>query len=172
MGSDSLLLDVLLLGLTLLAACGTVFARSLLRAAISLGATSVFLALLMFRLDAPMAAVFELSVCAGLITVIFASAVSLMKLPDAAQVTEAGHERTRRYLPLLALLLLVGLVLAFLGLPATVPALPALPAQPAAGLGATLWGARQVDLLGLILILLVGAFGVVVFFKSRERRHG
>ena len=64
-------LDLILLGGMLLCCLWAVMARGLLRAAIALATTSVVLAIIMFRLDSPLAAVFELSVCAGLITVVF-----------------------------------------------------------------------------------------------------
>lgn len=162
-----MVVDLLLLILTLIAGFGTIYSRSLLRAAISLGVTSIFLSLLMFRLGSPMAAVFELSVCAGLITVIFASAISLMKVPVSSEIIAAGKERIKRYLWLPILLLVVGGLLVAIGLPGVVPRLPEPPVQ---GVGRVLWTLRQPDLLGQIIILLTGAFGVVVFFK--ERHHG
>jgi len=60
--------------------CGAVvavLARSLIRAAAALGVGSAALALLFFALDAPYAGGFELSVGAGLISVLFVIAISL-----------------------------------------------------------------------------------------------
>ena len=51
--------------------------RRLMRAAIALAAASVMLSLVMYQLEMFWAAVFELSVCAGLITVVLISASSL-----------------------------------------------------------------------------------------------
>jgi NADH-quinone oxidoreductase subunit J len=50
-----------------------------LKAAICLGVASALLGVLFFVLNAPYAAVFELSICAGLITVLFVSTISLTK---------------------------------------------------------------------------------------------
>jgi NADH-quinone oxidoreductase subunit J len=50
--------------------------RDLLRAALSLAVLSVVLAALFFKLGAPYAGAFELSVCAGLVTVLFVAAIS------------------------------------------------------------------------------------------------
>jgi NADH-quinone oxidoreductase subunit J len=61
--------------------------RDLIKSAIALGIASALLAAIFFILDAPFAAVFELSVCAGLVTVLLLSAVSMLK------DEEAGHER-------------------------------------------------------------------------------
>ena len=66
------------LGLCVL--CGAlvaVLAKSLIRAAAALGLGSAALALLFFALDAPYAGGFELSVGAGLISVLFIVAISL-----------------------------------------------------------------------------------------------
>ena len=51
--------------------------KDLIKSAIALGVSSGLLAAIFFILDAPFAAVFELSVCAGLITVLLLSAVSM-----------------------------------------------------------------------------------------------
>ena len=53
--------------------------NNLLFAAISLAALSAILAIMFYQLDSPYAAVFELSVCAGLITALFVSAISLTR---------------------------------------------------------------------------------------------
>lgn len=54
-----------------------VLVKNLLRAAVALGASSVALAALFFVLEAPYAGAFELSVGAGLISVLFIVAISL-----------------------------------------------------------------------------------------------
>ena len=56
-----------------------VSSKELLFAAISLAALSAALAIMFYRLNSPYAAVIELSVCAGLITALFASVISLTK---------------------------------------------------------------------------------------------
>ena len=53
--------------------------NNLLFAAISLAALSAILAIMFYQLNSPYAAVFELSVCAGLITALFVSAISLTR---------------------------------------------------------------------------------------------
>ena len=54
-----------------------VFRRNLIQAAVALGLGSAALAALFFMLDAPYAGGFELSVGAGLISVLFIVAISL-----------------------------------------------------------------------------------------------
>ena len=70
-------LEILILILLVVAALWTVMTRSLLRSAIGLALTSAILTLAIFRMNASLAAVFELSVCAGLIPVLFISVISL-----------------------------------------------------------------------------------------------
>jgi len=54
-----------------------VMVKNTLRAAVAVGASSLALAALFFLLDAPYAGAFELSVGAGLISVLFIVAISL-----------------------------------------------------------------------------------------------
>lgn len=56
--------------------------RDILKAGIALGVLSIILSVLFFKFDSPYAAVFELSICAGLITVLFTSVVSLTQDKD------------------------------------------------------------------------------------------
>jgi NADH-quinone oxidoreductase subunit J len=68
--------------LTLAVVAGALIAvltENLLRAAIALGAGSAALAMLLFLLGAPHAGGFELSVGAGLISVLFIVAISLVE---------------------------------------------------------------------------------------------
>ena len=66
-----------LAAIVLVGAIAAVLSRNLLRAAIALGAGSVALAMLFFLLGAPYAGSFELSVGAGLVSVLFIVAISL-----------------------------------------------------------------------------------------------
>ncbi len=77
--------------LALILIVSTIFAlvaKNLVRAAVALGVGSAALAMLFFMLDAPYAAGFELSVGAGLISVLFIVAISLTasmgEHPDAS----------------------------------------------------------------------------------------
>ena len=67
------MLDGFLLILLVVSALATVLIRSLLRAGIALGFTSAVLSMIMFRFHSPIAAVSELSVCTGLISVLLLS---------------------------------------------------------------------------------------------------
>lgn len=159
---------IALLGLLVLAALLTVVTADLLKAAIGLAVTSVILAILMFQLQSPLAAVFELSVCAGLITVIFVSTISLTNTPaDQAQEQAESKNHFLRYIWLPVLLLAVGAVLFYV----VHVQLPSLPKPVDTEVKSVLWNARQLDLLGQILIILVGVFGIVVLFKEKSKNE-
>jgi NADH-quinone oxidoreductase subunit J len=68
---------VTLVAVILVGATVAVLSKSLLRAAVALGVGSAALATLLFLLGAPYAGGFELSVGAGLISVLFIVAISL-----------------------------------------------------------------------------------------------
>jgi NADH-quinone oxidoreductase subunit J len=155
---------LVLLVILLISAVWAVIEPELLKAAIALGVTSIVLAMLMFLLNSPLAAVFELSVCAGLITVVFISAISLTRmLSPEAELTRV-RERWRRFTPLPILLLVLAIVL-YYKLP--LPSLPGLPANTAPlDTREIIWNWRRFDLVGQVLIILAGVIGVVVLFKE------
>lgn len=137
---------------------------SILRAAIGLAGTSVGVTLLLFQMGAPLAAIFELSVCAGLITVVFASTISMTRPLDAEGARKCRQRRARRFHPAFFVVALVGLALWGSGYALEVTAPPA-PAQ--GDVRSVLWELRRLDLLGQLLVLLVGVFAVLVLFKER-----
>jgi len=65
------------LGLVLLLALLAVHLRDLLKGALALAAMSAILAAMFYRFGAHYAAMFELSVCAGFITVLFLAVIAL-----------------------------------------------------------------------------------------------
>jgi NADH-quinone oxidoreductase subunit J len=52
--------------------------KNLIKSAISLGIASALLAIVFYVLEAPIAAIFELSVCAGLVTILLLSAIGML----------------------------------------------------------------------------------------------
>lgn len=71
--ADNLILLILMVVFSIYA----IFSRRLLYAAVALGLSSCLLAIIFFNLDAPFAGGFELSIGAGLISLLFIMAVSL-----------------------------------------------------------------------------------------------
>lgn len=157
-------LYIALLLLLLLAGVWSVMTLNLLKSAIGLAAVSAILSLLLFFMDAPLAGVFELSVCAGLITVVFISAISLTKLLTGPETRERDRSRVKRFIFLPILIAVAGWALYALNPGLDIPLAP-----PGAELDArqTLWNVRRLDLVGQILIILAGVFGVVILFKDR-----
>ncbi len=100
----------LLLALIAAAALWTVQAN-ILRAVIGLAVVSVLLTVLMFQMGAPLAGVFELSVCAGLITVVFVSTISLTRPLTRAQERREAACRARRFHPAIGLAAAAGALL-------------------------------------------------------------
>lgn len=154
----------LLFILVALAAVAAVMARNLLLSALMLGLVSVGAALILFDFQAPWAAVFELSVCAGLITVLFVSAVSLIR----HEASKAAENRARFY----AMPLVMGIV----AIAAWFYAVPyfeslenwaRLGARPVP-LGTIIWDIRRADLLGQVSILAAGVFVVNSIFPRRK----
>ena len=159
-------MNIALLILTTVAALWTVMARSLLKATIGLAVTSALIAVIIFRLNSPLAAVFELSVCAGLITAIFVSTISLTKPLTHNQILQASKDRMKRYwyLPVILVVIGAGLVCMKAG---QGPAM-AKPLESAIDVRTMLWDLRRLDLLGQVMILIAGALGVVMLFEETK----
>ena len=157
-------LNLILLTALVFAAMWAVMTRSLLMSAIGLAITSIILTALLFRLDAPLAAVFELSVCAGLITVVFVSTISLTKPVTRDELKQQTKNRIKRYWYLPVLVVVAFILLGFYMITPEVKFF-----EPYLELDVrnVLWKLRQTDLLGQIMIILTGVFGVVVLFKER-----
>ncbi|MCX5714157.1 MAG: NADH-quinone oxidoreductase subunit J [Candidatus Omnitrophica bacterium] len=153
---------------SLVAAClWTVMTRSLLRSAIGLALSSVILSIVMFRFNSPLAAVFELSVCAGLISVLFVSTISLTHPLTKQEVLQHMRERLARFWFLPLLVIILGIILSLVKLS---PAIR-LPAEESVkDVRVVLWDLRQIDILGQVIVLLTGVFGVVILFKERLKK--
>lgn len=151
-----------LLILLLLSSIAAVLVSDLLLSALSLGAASVALTLILFAMNAPWAAVFELSVCAGLITVLFISAVSIIRKEE--QFLREDRSRFWAVLPLLGLF---GLAFWLFSEPLTKALLPG-NAGAAISVGDMLWQVRWFDVFGQLCIFVAGVLAVAAFFRSKN----
>lgn len=158
-------MDRILLLFLIFAATWTVMTTRLLRSVIGLAVTSVILTIILFRLNAPLAGVFELSVCAGLIPVIFITAIGFTERLTPEKLIARKKERLAKYWYLPVILIAAGIFLSLLH-----PSFDFKMQAPAIENDARrlLWSGRPLDLLGQTAILLVGAFGVVVLFKEKK----
>jgi NADH-quinone oxidoreductase subunit J len=158
-------LDIVLLVMLVVSAIATVVTARLLVAALGLAFTSVVLAIIMFRMDATLAAVFELSICAGLIPVIFISSIGLTQRLSSEALAARRKEKLRLFWALPAVVILVGLALMQANIPLDSVKTVAAAEQD---VRAVLWNVRHVDLIGQVVILLAAAFAVAVLLKRRE----
>ena len=147
-----------------LAAIITVLPVRLLRSAIGLAVTSVILSAIMFRLNSPLAAVFELSVCAGLIPAIFVSTIGMTARTAPEDLAALRKEKLKRVWPLAVILLVAVVALTQVAL----PQVRAIAASGSTDVRNVLWNERPMDLVGQIVVLLAGALAVVVLAKERK----
>jgi NADH:ubiquinone oxidoreductase subunit 6 (subunit J) len=159
-------INIILLVALVLAALITVTSARVLRAALALAVTSAILTILMFRMGAPIAGVFELSVCAGLIPAIFISVVGLTERLGPEGVALRRKRKLQAYGALPLIVIAAAVALWFVHVP-----LPIAPPDPAAATDVriVLWNLRHVDLLGQIAVLAAGAFGVVILVRGTKR---
>jgi NADH-quinone oxidoreductase subunit J len=161
-------INIILLICLLLASLWTVMTIRLVRAVVGLALTSAVLSAVMFRLSSSLAAVFELSVCAGLISVIFVTTVSFTHRVSQEMYFIRKKERFAKFWLLPFLLVLAGIALFYYtARPSGLPA-PAPPAKDAAARD-VMWNLRHLDLIGQVAALLAAAIGVAVLFKERKK---
>lgn len=143
--------------------------RSLLRAAIGLALTSAILSMIMFRLNAPIAGVFELSVCAGLISALFFSIITITQPLTPEKVIQEWKAKLERFWYLPVIVLLSGFILSILNvkLDITLPT-----PEKIVEVRSVLWASRQLDLIGQIIILICGVLGIVVLLKEMRKKSG
>jgi NADH-quinone oxidoreductase subunit J len=139
-----------------------VFAKDLLQAAISLAGASVFLALAFFRLGATYVGVFELSVVAGLITVLFISTIGLTRVD--------GEVKENRWARLAFPVFFVVVVLIdLLVMGQLLGAINVLPGfADTEVFSQVFWGERSLDLVAQVAVILAGVFCVLALFRKRS----
>ncbi len=158
-----LVLLILLILLTLMA----VVSSKLLFAAISLAATSILVSILMFMLDSPLAAVFELSICAGLITVIIMTTINFVKPLTHKDLLKTRKRRFKKYVGLPIILAIIGLLASITIKPIALK-LPKIIQET--NVLNVLWDFRQTDLLGQSILFLIGVFGILVLFREGQNK--
>ncbi|HOW85976.1 MAG TPA: DUF4040 domain-containing protein [Candidatus Aminicenantes bacterium] len=159
-----ILQTALLIGLVIFSVLAIVL-RDLLKSAISLAVASLLLGIIFFRMKAPYAGAFEISVVAGLITVLFVLTIALTKSGDDVRESKIANW----VFPLVFVAFIVIDALVMKSLLGKVPALPA--AAEAGGFGDVLWRGRTLDLIGQIAAILAGVFAVLALFRKKDKHE-
>lgn len=155
------------LGFMLIFGVMAVMFRSMIKSAIALAAASVMLGIIMYELNSVWSALFEVSVCSGLVTVIFISAISLSNTDKKDVEKQYMDKKRMKYLPVIMIvsgiiLTVVAMVIGFS------PVSPAPAAEVADNFREILWNHRQADIWGQIIVVLTGSVSVVVLFRESE----
>ena len=149
---------LLLVGLVLFSVLA-ILVKDLLKAAISLAVASLLLGIIFFRMNAPYAGVFEISVVAGLITVLFMLTIALTRGGDAVESKTASFAFPAFFV--------VFIVIDALIMKKLIQKVPALPGPEEAGtIGQVLWNTRTLDLVGQIAVIFAGVFAVLALFRK------
>lgn len=159
-------IDLICAALMLAFGVYAVVSRSILRSAIGLALASVCLASMFYAMGAKLTAVFEVSVCSGLVTVIFIAGVSLSHSPKVELQSEYRDKERNRYLPVLLIAagaLMIAGALLLGGEPLTFAP------DSGADVRNVLWNERQADVWGQIAAILCGGVAVAVLFREERR---
>ena len=153
---------IILITLLLVSGAAAILFKNMLYAAMGLAVCSIMLAFVMFKLNAPWAGVFELSVCAGLITVLFASTVSMVKTDKKYFV----QSKMSKYLPLAVIIF--GLILLSFGKPFLTVLMAEHKAHVSQSVGDIIWNVRFKDLIAQLAILVAGVVAIKAFFGKHS----
>ena len=141
-----------------------ILCRDLLKSAISLAVASIFLALVFFSMNAVYAGVFELSVVAGLITVLFITAIALTR--GDGEVAESRRHR------IIFPLFFVGLaVVDLLVMKKLLGQIPAIQGTESGTFSQVLWNQRTFDQVAQVGAISAGVLAVLALFR-RDDQHG
>lgn len=163
---DSIYIHIILLSLIIITSVFAVSYARVIRGAILLGIVSMLVSISLFLLSTPLAAIFELSVCSGLITVIFISVISLTVPPDDKERKKNSLSMAKKIV-LLALLVVVCSISLYVLDSKNITFIPLMQnGQEILNTRDNIWNLRHVDLIGQALVLLTGVFAVVVLFKK------
>lgn len=160
---------VICLILTLVVGLVCAMSERLMQSALALAGLSVLVSIILFLFGATWAALFELSLGAGLVTVVLAVAVTLTR-PDTPE-TETSPANSRRFNVLPLLLIFTGLMLLIVMIITGFSLDPvAVPNATAEAFRDVFWGSRQADVVAQIGLILVGTMSVVILFKESDKQ--
>ena len=157
------MLNALIAAGIILCAIQAIRVKKLIAAALWLAGCSALTALMLYLLGAPEIAVIELSVGAGLVTVLFVFAINI--IGDEASV------RMPAIPPLVAWLLVIlsfG-TLAYLNLPLLEIQVPTLATIPMAA--SSIWEDRALDVILQIVLIFAGVLGIISLISDNSTRE-
>jgi len=158
-----MILQITLLCGVVIFSAAAVLLRDLLRSAICLAVASLFLGIIFFRMKAPYIGAFEISVVAGMITVLFVVTIALTKTEGDVRESRAASWA----FPVFFIVFLIIDVMVTKSLLGRVPALESVPDRGT--FGETLWKMRTFDLVGQIGLILASVFAVLALFRKRSK---
>ncbi|MDD5528402.1 MAG: NADH-quinone oxidoreductase subunit J [bacterium] len=143
--------------------------HNLLKSAICLGVASIFLAVLFFRMGAPYAGVFEVSIVAGLITVLFITTIVLTK-------REGGVKERKLTNIFFLLFFIIFIMIDFFVMKGFIGNLPNMPVGSPNlaennNFSKVLWQYRTLDLVGQICAIFAGVFSVLALFRADKKEN-
>lgn len=143
-----------------------VMSRSVLRSAIGLAFCSAALAMVFYNMGEQLVAMFELSVCSGLVTVVFIAGISLSRSPKQELMKEYDDKKRNMGLPILlivagAVMLLIAVFVGSEGLDMAI--------IDDSGVKQTLWQERQADIWGQMAAILCGGVAITVLFREEKK---
>ncbi|MCX8074175.1 MAG: NADH-quinone oxidoreductase subunit J [Clostridia bacterium] len=164
-----MILYVLIYLVIIVGVVGAVISKKLLNSAIMLAIASIGISLLLFGYSAPWAAVFELSVCAGLITVLFISAVSLVKNEE-----DTTKEKQIKY-SIFPLIMSAVVILSSIFIPEYFEKLSSYANTTQNGnelkIGDIIWSIRGIDVIAQIMLLAGGVFAIKHIFSYVKKQE-
>ncbi len=149
-------------GAIILSAILAVILRNPLLSVFSLATVSMFLAILFYQLGAPVAGAFELSVGAGLITILIVLTLTFIQ-PKSDKSTQAP-----------ILLIIIGSVITLLFFVVFMYWLPQETTSAATGagnwlgVGEVLWKTRSFDLFPVALVIFAAVFGILALLRKQK----
>ncbi len=152
------MLDLILIVVTLVFAWQAARAVRLLAAAVWLAGVSALVSILCYRLGAPQVAAIELSIGAGLVTVLFVFAISISG-------EESIGEQPLVPAWLAGMLALIGAVLLGVFFLPVIPAEAPSSSQP---LAEVMWGQRTLDMYVQIVLIFSGVLGMLGLLSERQ----
>lgn len=149
---------ILIIG-AVLCALQAILTRRLIRAALWLAGVSALISLVLYQIGAHEAAVIELSVGAGLVTILFVFGISIAG-EDAMDAPSVAPRFLSSGLALLLVALLVWFIL---------PVEHLTPPQPDVSFSTMLWERRGLDMLVQIGLIFAGVLGVLGLLADEVR---